>query len=358
MPEAPVGDRTDERRTPAVRPQAAARPPRALRAGDRRARISARSSRARDRRAGRADAAPLPARARPRRLSWAARPEGRRAPLGRGDDLCGERLCIRRVVPAAVARLRRGPAAVQGAELQSDRLRPGAAQSERPSRRADPDQARAAPRWPVHGGAARRPCAHRAPPGADRSRGRSARWREPARRPVRRRQGIWGAAPARRLRAPGGRRRDLDRALRLPPRADARGARAWRRQRAHGAKPGAALAQDIGARRGDLSRAPQHAGWPGERHVRDRLSQRMGTRREPAEAAQARKRRAASRRCARHHGTAGRRQGVVPFQAKSLAKNVLKLLEHAADRAADLAEQRHDGDADEHHDPIFDGRGP
>ena len=46
-----------------------------------------------------------------------------------------------------------------------------------------------------------------------------------------------------------------------------------------------------------------------------------------------------------------------PRQAKALAESALQHLEHAADRAADLADHRHDGDGDEGQDPVFDGRG-
>ena len=165
-------------------------------------------------------------------------------PVGRRDDLCRERVRICRAVPAPVARLRRGFAAVQGAELQSDRLRVGAAPGQRSSRRAHPDQARAAPRRLVHGGAARRPRFVGAASSADRGRGRDRRRRKPARRPVRRCARVWRVAATRGLRAPGCRCRDLDGALCQPTRTDARGARAGRRQRAAGAKPGAALAQD------------------------------------------------------------------------------------------------------------------
>ena len=51
----------------------------------------------------------------------------------------------------------------------------------------------------------------------------------------------------------------LDGALCQPTRVDARDARAGRRQRAAGAKPDAALAQDARAGRSDLSRAPRAA---------------------------------------------------------------------------------------------------
>ena len=150
---------------------------------------------------------------------------------------------------------------------------------------------------------------------ADRGRGRDRRRGKPARRPVRRRARLWRVAAARRLRAAGGRRRNADGALCEPRRRDARNPRARRRQRAARPQPAAARAPHASARRRDLSRAPRHAGRQGEREFRDRLSERLGSRPEPAEAAQAGQRRAASRRRARHHRAAGRRQGGIPGQA-------------------------------------------
>ena len=118
----------------------------------------------------------------------------------------------------------------------------------------------------VHGGAARRPRARELREALIEAEAETRRGK-PARRPVRRCARIRGAAAARRLRAAGGRCRDLDRALCAQREL-------MREMRALGGgnvllarSRGPLVAPDAAARRSDLSRAPRHAGRAGERHV-------------------------------------------------------------------------------------------
>ena len=141
----------------------------------------------------------------------------------------------------------------------------------------------------------------------------SRRRREPARRAVRRCQGLWRAAAAGGLCAAGGRRRRAEGDLRLAPRADARGPCARRRQcaLASAARRRCPAARSIAPKRSiaNATRLPD-GGVSATFEIVYLIG--MGAGCEPAEAAQARQRRAAPRRRSAHDRAVGRRQGIFP----------------------------------------------